>query len=137
MREVKVSKADVYSLLSAAQGVEKSMLELLTLNGLSIYDLYLMTWMDVDVEKMEITVWKVGKVPEARVIKVGTRTINRLGEIRAECRNQYFVFCERDGERYSPERIKWLLGHCMSVGGVVFREVGTEDVMKIDGCRAH
>lgn len=131
MRAICVSLTDAQSIISAASGLERSMLDILTSAGLSIYDLYHLTWHEVNFNSGEISVWDIGQVPVERIMTVSSTVMERLKLIKKSNRNAHYVFCDAFGERYTPEAIKGLLERCMSIGGVVYKDAGYNDVWKI------
>lgn len=122
-----VSSTDANSMLSAVTGLEKLMLEFLTTHRLRIYDLHTMRWDEIDFDKSEITVWDIDRLPVSRTIEASDYIMESLAELKSLSLNEHYVFSDDSGEQYSLEMMVRLVNHAMSVGGVVFQNVGMND----------
>lgn len=128
MRIFSVTANDALCLVSSVQGMEKLMLELLT-SGLRIYDLHALSWSDINFNSGEISVWDIKSIPTARIINASDYMIECLAELKSLSRHAHFVFCDVHGERYSLDSLKGLINRAMSIGGVIYTDIGHQDLL--------
>ncbi|MGP1715771.1 MAG: hypothetical protein ACTS9Y_01205 [Methylophilus sp.] len=131
MRVFSVTASDAQCLVSSVSGMEKLMLELLT-KGLRLYDLHALSWNDINFATGEISVWDITAIPIARVIQSSDYLFESLAEMKSLARHDYFVFCDAYGERYNLEMLKRLINRAMSIGGVVYNDIGYQDFIVVD-----